>query len=60
MDDKTQKQADVFNVDVPDDLWPDISEGVAKVVLSGIGASTLPPDIFLNALRKIKSFLTMT
>ena len=54
MDDKTQKQADVFNVDVPDDLWPDISEGVAKVVLSGIGASTLPPDIFLNALRKNK------
>ena len=54
MADKTQERANVFNVIVPDDLWPDINEGVAKVVLSGIGASTLPPDIFLNALRKNK------
>ena len=52
MADKTQERANVFNVIVPDDLWPDINEGVAKVVLSGIGANALPPDIFLDALKE--------
>ena len=52
MADKTKERANVFNVIVPDDLWPDINEGVAKVVLSGIGANALPPDIFLDALRE--------
>ena len=52
MTDKTEDRTNVFNVCVPDDLWPDINEGVAKVVLSGIGANTLPPDIFLIALIK--------
>ena len=43
-------QASACTFVVPDDLWTDITGGVAKVVLSGKGASTLPPDVFRKAL----------
>ena len=38
-------------VPVPDALWPKYEEKRAKVILRGEGASLLPPDIFLEALR---------
>ena len=50
MTDKT-KENTPSDIDVPDDLWPEITDGVAKVVLTGVGASALPPDIFLKALK---------
>ena len=37
-------------VPVPDDLWPTYKEKVAKVILRGDGAATLPSDVFLKAL----------
>ena len=50
MTDKTEEST-ACKIDVPDDLWPEITDGVAKVVLTGVGASALPPDIFLKALK---------
>ena len=50
MNDKT-KENTPCDIDVPDALWPEITDGVVKVVLTGVGASALPPDIFLKALK---------
>ena len=50
MTDKAEEST-ACKIDVPDDLWPEITDGVAKVVLTGVGASALPPDIFLKALK---------
>ena len=50
MTDKSEENTPC-DIDVPDDLWPEITDGVAKVVLTGVGASALPPDIFLIALK---------
>ena len=50
MTDKTEENTPC-DIDVPDDLWPEITDGVAKVILTGVGASALPPDIFLKALK---------
>ena len=44
MNDNTQEN--VFIFDAPDELWSDINECVAKVVLTGKGANFLPPDVF--------------
>ena len=38
-------------IPVPDNLWPKYEEKRAKVILRGEGASLLPPDIFLEALK---------
>ena len=48
MSDNTQVNMCIF--DAPDELWSDINECVAKVVLTGKGASFLPPDVFKKAL----------
>ena len=50
MPDKTAENTPC-DIDVPDDLWPEITDRVVKVVLTGVGASALPPDIFLSALK---------
>ena len=48
MSDNTQVNMCIF--DAPDELWSKIDESVAKVVLTGKGASSLPPDVFQKAL----------
>ena len=38
-----------MNIYVPDDEWCINSKHVVKVVMKGTEASTLPPDVFVNA-----------
>ena len=47
----TVSEIKVCKISVPDDLWPDIDDRVPKVVLKCEGANTLPPDVFIQALR---------
>ena len=41
------------HIDISDDFWSEKTYGrVAKVILKGVGAYSLPPDAFLNALQE--------